>query len=126
MAPKVSTAGSFLTIALCVAIVWVPNAKIIVTIAGNPSGMAATARETATKNISITNLSVGSVPRLVIKPTTKTIAQIAKIIIVKILPSWFRFCFRGVSVSSVLLSMVAILPTSVCIPVPITIPSPRP
>ncbi len=126
VAPKVSTAGNFLTIALCFAIVCVPKAKIIVTIAGSPSGMAATANETATKNMSISKAFIGSVPCLVNIPTTKTITQIAKIIIVKILPKWFKFSFKGVSVSSALLSIVAILPTSVFIPVPTTIPSPRP
>ena len=87
VAPKVSTAGNFLTIALCLAIVCVPRAKIIVTIAGNPSGIAATAKETATKNISIINLLVGSLPCLVNIPTTKTITQIARIMIVNVLPS---------------------------------------
>ena len=99
---------------------------MMVTIAGNPSGIAATANETATKNISIANFCVGSVPCLVKKPTTKTTAQISKIIIVNVLPNWLRLRLSGVSVSSVLLSIVAILPTSVFIPISVTIPSPRP
>ncbi len=60
---------------------------MIVTIAGNPSGIAATAKETATKNISIASLSKGIVPCLVKIPTTHTNAHIPKIIKVKVLPN---------------------------------------
>ncbi len=50
--PSVSTELSLLTIALFLAILWTPRASEIVTIAGRPSGIAATASATATKNIS--------------------------------------------------------------------------
>ena len=45
--PKVSTDGSFLTIAFCFAIFLVPSAKHVVITAGKPSGIAATANATA-------------------------------------------------------------------------------
>ena len=47
MQPSVSTLGSERTIALRAAILRVPSAKQIVTTAGRPSGMAATASATA-------------------------------------------------------------------------------
>ena len=50
--PRVSTAGSFFTIAPRLAIRPTPRASTRVTMAGRPSGMAATARETAVRNIS--------------------------------------------------------------------------
>ena len=50
--PKVSTAGSFLTMAPRAAIRPTPRASTMVTMAGRPSGMAATARDTAVRNIS--------------------------------------------------------------------------
>mgnify|MGYP004054141973 CR=1 FL=1 len=45
--PKVSTEGSFLTMAFCFAIFLVPSAKHVVITAGKPSGIAATANATA-------------------------------------------------------------------------------
>ena len=50
--PSVSTAGSFFTMAPRAAIRWTPRARTMVTMAGSPSGMAATARDTAVRNIS--------------------------------------------------------------------------
>lgn len=46
--PKVSTDSNFLIIALCLAILLDPRAKQVVMTAGSPSGIAATARDTAT------------------------------------------------------------------------------
>ena len=46
--PNVSTLGSFLTMAFLFAICLVPNAKHVVITAGRPSGIAATAKATAT------------------------------------------------------------------------------
>ena len=91
----------------------------MVEIAGKPSGIAATANEIATNNI-----SNGKRPRKI--PTKKVTAAIPKINIVKVLPnfSWSR-C-NGVNCFSVPDNMVAICPTSVCIPVPVTTPTPRP
>ena len=45
VAPNVSTAGNLRITAFRLAMTCVPGAKMIVTIAGNPSGIAATARE---------------------------------------------------------------------------------
>ena len=44
--PSVSTAGSFLTMEFLFAKTCVPSAKTMVTIAGSPSGIAATASAT--------------------------------------------------------------------------------
>ena len=49
--PRVSTAGRRLIIALFFAILVTPSDSIIVTIAGSPSGIAATARLTAVMNM---------------------------------------------------------------------------
>ena len=46
--PSVSTAGNLRTIELRLARVVVPKERTMVTMAGSPSGMAATARATAT------------------------------------------------------------------------------
>lgn len=45
--PSVSTDGNERTIAFCFAIFFVPSAKQVVTTAGRPSGIAATASATA-------------------------------------------------------------------------------
>ena len=50
--PRVSTAGNFFTMARRLAIRATPRASTMVTMAGRPSGMAATARDTAVRNIS--------------------------------------------------------------------------
>ena len=50
--PRVSTAGSFFTMAPRAASRCTPRASTMVTMAGRPSGMAATARDTAVRNIS--------------------------------------------------------------------------
>ena len=54
--PKVSTAGSLLTIALFLDILVTPVERTIATIATRPSGIAATANETAVINISRADL----------------------------------------------------------------------
>lgn len=46
--PKVWTESNFLIIELCLAILLDPKAKQVVITAGNPSGIAATAKATAT------------------------------------------------------------------------------
>ncbi len=52
--PRVSTAESFLTTAFLALMRWTPRARLTVTIAGRPSGMAATARLTPARNMSCT------------------------------------------------------------------------
>jgi len=51
--PSDSTAGSRRTMAFWRAIAVVPMARVMVTIAGSPSGIAATARPTTARNISV-------------------------------------------------------------------------
>ena len=96
-----------------------PNAKIIVTIAGSPSGIAATAKE-----IDVNSMSNHSRPLNI--PTPNITTATIKIAIVKYFPKRFKFSCKGVIVSSEVANISAILPTSVFIPVPTTIPSPRP
>ena len=50
--PKASTADNFLTIAFSFAIFWTPIASVIVITAESPSGIAATASETASMKTS--------------------------------------------------------------------------
>ncbi len=49
--PNVSTAGSFLTIDFCLIMRWTPIDNATVTMAGSPSGIAATANDTPAKNM---------------------------------------------------------------------------
>ena len=71
--PRVSTAGNLRTIELRLARVVVPSDRRIVTMAGKPSGMAATASATAT-----IKPSRGCSPRMktLTKNVTKAIATI--------------------------------------------------
>ena len=117
--PNVSTAGNFFIIAFFLTILWTPIARTIVDTAANPSGIAATAKLTAVINISITSFPYSN-------PIINIITQITNAIIPKLFPNLFSFCWSGVAVSSTLLSIPAIFPTSVCIPVSTTIPFPLP
>ena len=69
--PKVSTAGNFLIIAFFLAILVTPIDSMIVTTAGNPSGIAATASPT-----DVINISIGSI--FFIIPITKIAKHIPK------------------------------------------------
>ena len=69
--PKVSTEGSFLTKTFLFIIFWTPKAKEIVTTAGKPSGIAATA-----KLIAVTSISA-AFPSL--KTPTKNTIKLMKI-----------------------------------------------
>ena len=66
-----------------------PIASTIVTMAGSPSGMAETARETAVINISRTFMPFSS-------PTINIIAQAASAIMPRYFPSCASFFCRGV------------------------------
>ena len=79
--PNVSTAGNFLIIAFFFAIFVTPIESIIVTIAGSPSGIAATARPIDVINISVTGIFFNI-------PIIKITAQIAK----QAIPSTFPTC----------------------------------
>ena len=92
--PNVSTAGNFFTMACFFTIFCTPIANTIVDTATNPSGIAATANDTAVINICITSFPC-------ISPTTKITAHIINATIPNVFPSWFNFCCSGVSCFSV-------------------------
>ena len=81
--PSVSTAGILRTIARLAAIFFMPSARTIVTTAGKPSGIAATARL-----IEIINILSGGI--CCNKPSTKIIIQIAIAPMPSILPVFAR------------------------------------
>ena len=62
--PNVSTAGNLRITELRFAITWVPKAKMIVTIAGKPSGIAATAKEIEVNSISTKEVPLINVPTI--------------------------------------------------------------
>ena len=78
--PNVSTAGNLRIMLLFFAIFVTPSDNIIVTIAGNPSGIAATASPT-----DVINISIGSI--FFINPITNIIKHIAKHTIPNIFPT---------------------------------------
>ncbi len=101
----------------------IPNARLMVTTAGKPSGTAAIARLTAIMNIS-TMASISKLERN--KPTRNTRAHIARAAQPNNFPRLSRRFCRGVSSSSTICSMPAINPSWVCMPVETTTPLPRP
>ena len=82
--PSVSTAGSLLIILFFFAIFVTPIDNIIVTIAGNPSGIAATANPT-----DVINISVGEI--FLISPIIKINTHIIKHPIPRFFPTWDNF-----------------------------------
>ena len=117
--PRVSTAGSFFTMAPRRAIRPTPRARTMVTMAGSPSGMAATARETAVRN-----MSSRSFPWM--SPTPNITAHTHRhrkdrVFEISPIRRW-----RGVSVPSLSRSSPAIRPIWVSIPVAHTRAVPRP
>ena len=114
--PNVSTAGSFLIIVFFLAILVTPIESIIVTIAGNPSGIAATANPT-----DVMNISIGSIFFRI--PITNMIAQITKQPIPNVFPTSPSFFCIGVSGDSFVIIIFAIFPTFVFIPISVTIAS---
>ncbi len=116
--PKVSTARSFLTTALVFAILCIPKARVSVRIAGNPSGTAATARDTAVVNVSTRGLPLKN-------SIINTAALTKRAIRPKLFPRLAIFSWRGVLPSSSCI-ISAILPMEVFIPISITTPFPRP
>ena len=117
--PSVSTAGSLRTRALRRAIRRAPRARATVTTAGSPSGMAATARLTATRNI-----VSGDSPRAT--PAAKTTAQTTKASPASPLPRVERRRWSGVWPPACSCSSSATRPRAVDIPVVSTMPAPRP
>ena len=96
-----------------------PIARTIVDTAGNPSGIAATAKLTAVRNISTTFFPYNN-------PIPKIAKHMAKATIPSVFPSLFNFSCNGVSPSSAEFIIFAIFPTSVFIPVSTTIAFPLP
>ena len=117
--PKVSTAGNFRIILFFRAIFVTPIDNIIVTIAGNPSGMAATASPTE-----VINISIGAI--FFIIPMTKIRKQMTKQTAPKLLPTCDNFFCKGVSGASLVKIICAIFPTFVFIPISVIIASPCP
>ena len=78
--PSVSTAGSFLIILFFFAILVMPIDSMIVTTAGNPSGIAATASPTDVIKISIVGIFLS-------KPITNTSEQIIRAVIPNLFPT---------------------------------------
>ena len=114
--PNVSTAGNFLIIVFFFAILVTPIESIIVTIAGSPSGIAATANPTE-----VINISIGSI--FLTNPITNISKQIIKHPIPKLFPTSASFFCIGVSGDSSVIIIFAILPTFVFIPVSVAIAS---
>ena len=99
----------------------------IVTTAASPSGMAATARDTATIKVDSAPLKV-SPPASKLRPTSnaKIPAQMASTSRDKILDSWVNFFCRGVAFCPAVFRAWAMRPICVSIPVAITTARPRP
>ena len=125
--PSVSTAGRLRIMALRLTIRLTPSASTTVTIAGSPSGIAATAKATEVINNVKMRLkklvpsAAGSK-----SPIINTIAQIISTPMPINLPSDASFCFKGVIPLSASSKSVAILPTSEFMPVSVTTAVPRP
>jgi hypothetical protein len=122
--PRVSTAGSRRTIAFRRAMRCTPMARTAVTMAGSPSGTAATAR--ATPRMRTSKIAAGSRT----PSTSRMVATITAAMTSTTAPSSLpvrssSFC-SGVASSSVRRRRPATLPSSVSIPVAVTTALPRP
>ena len=122
--PSVSTAVSFRTMAFCAAMRETPMESTIVTTAASPSGIAATASDTATMKVSISVLPF--ISGAVIRSTANTITHIAKTANVSTLLSCESLRCSGVFSSAASVIALAIRPISVFIPVAVTTATPRP
>ena len=101
-----------------------PMDSTMVTTVARPSGMAATARLTATRKVSRTTwpFRLPAFSRLKAKMNT----QMPRTSQVRILLSWASFFWRGVFSSLALARAPAILPISVPMPVDVITARPRP
>ena len=111
--PNVSTAGRRRMMAFFFTIRCTPMESTMVTIAGSPSGMAETARDTA-----VMKISRAAIP--FISPTTKMMPQAASARNPKNRPRRLSFSCRGVWPSPSPSSRSAMRPISVSIPVAVT------
>ena len=101
-----------------------PIESTTVTTAARPSGMAATARETATMKLSSTTLKLSPPARSIC--TANMTTQMPSTSQVRILESWLSLICSGVWPCSARASASAILPISVSMPVAVTTMVPRP
>ena len=122
--PSVSTAVSLRMTALRLDILVTPMESTTVTTVARPSGMAATARETATMKVDST-VSRSNRPAE-IRLNTKMNTQMPSTSLDRVWPSWSSFFCSGVCSSSVAASAPAILPISVSMPVRVISALPRP
>ena len=122
--PNVSTAFNFLINAFRLLIAVTPIDRIIVTTAGSPSGIAATANAIAVKVVSI--ITFAFISPALDSVTINTMTQIARTIFVKTFESSAIFLWRGVVSFIVSWRLSAIFPISVFIPVSTTTAFPRP
>ena len=112
--PNVSTACSLRIIARSLLIFCTPNAMMTVTIAGIPSGIAATAIATDDIKFCKSVLSLKKTPKINMTAAT----PMTKIVITR--PSVANIFSKGVLTVCVSASMPAIFPISVFCPVPTT------
>ncbi len=117
--PSVSTERSRLMMAPFSARARVPPESSMVTTAGSPVGMAATARLMPTRN-----RSSKSSPRT--RPSTMISARAAAAMIVISTVIWSSCLVSGVFSCSTPLSIAEMWPTSLAMPVAVTTISPRP
>ena len=117
--PRVSTAGSFLMMALRLTMRCTPRASTMVTTAASPSGIAATARDTAVMKISSSSMPWSS-------PTPNMTTHTARQMMDRVLEISAIFFWRGVWLSSSVVSIWAMRPTSVSMPVEVTTQVARP
>ncbi len=117
--PRDSTAGSRRTRAFLCAILPAPIASATVTTAGSASGMAATARLTAVRN-----MSTSGSPRRI--PAAKTTAQMPSATRASSRPNCASRRCSGVCPSMPDWRRVAMRPSSVAMPVATTMPRARP
>ena len=117
--PSVSTAGNVRTIAPRAAMRWTPSASTTVEIATSPSGIAATARDTA-------SMSVSSASRPCARPSANNAAHTTSTATPSVRPSESSLRCMGVVTSGPLAMSSAIPPTCVRAPVATTTPVARP
>mmetsp|Transcript_16441 Transcript_16441/g.24596 ORF Transcript_16441/g.24596 Transcript_16441/m.24596 type:complete len:220 (+) Transcript_16441:394-1053(+) len=117
--PSVSTDVNFFTIAFDRAILNTPSARVTVTQIGRPSGIAATARLTATVTVSKKGL-----PRRNPNNAIKAITML--LITANVLPSSSILTWRGLFLLSTLPNSFATFPNSVLFPTATTMALPRP
>ncbi len=118
--PSVSTAGSRRIIALRPAMRCTPIARVMVMIAGRPSGIAATARPTEARNISVAVKSRTRTPKAKLAEASTRIAAVSQ------RPNWAICRSSGVVSCCTFATMALMRPISVAAPVATTMPAPWP